>query len=609
MRNRDIYENFYISRFDTEWSLVFSGIEGLISGADTLTLGNSSIVYESAELTESLCSQEQLMFGSCEASMFRCDLCGLEGYSFKDKWVDLFVISDHDTTNPVHIGHFKVYSDTLDKANGIHSIEAYDAMHDLLDRDVTPWWSGFERSISITLKNLRNSLFSYMNFPQADANLVNDSFIVQPRNIFENYGKITHLTFRDIITQICSLNGVFGHINADREFQYVSLRSSREALYPSETLYPKETLYPRDEDAVVINKRLLKAGDYEDFLYSRVDKLSFLREDEVEIATRGNGSNLYTLKNWLLYGSSEANCQVACDLLYMKIRDIDLYRPCDLDLVGNPCIEVGDPFIVYCYDRVVRSYVLQRRLVGCQALFDNYEAKGTSQYEDISTPLSRRVEMASADARTRIEQTDTKITLEAERATEAEGQLLSRITQTASEISSEVTRATQEEGRLSSLISQKADSISLGVTRDGDTKANITITLKNAEGETIDTATGVIEILGQVTFTDLATAGSTVINGDNITTGTISADRVKISELYTSTAYGGVLALHGSGSYGNESLIVDVENFTAQSIGCDNVGADELSARVSLYLQGKEVELKTVNDAAREGYKVLCVAP
>lgn len=49
------------------------------------------------------------------------------------------------------------------------------------------------------------------------------------------------------------------------------------------------------------------------------------------------------------------------------------------------------------------------------------------------------------------------------------------------------------------------------------------------------TITADVDIIGRVTFTDLKTSGSTIINGDNITTGTINAERLDLSD-YSTTA-------------------------------------------------------------------------
>ena len=71
------------------------------------------------------------------------------------------------------------------------------------------------------------------------------------------------------------------------------------------------------------------------------------------------------------------------------------------------------------------------------------------------------------------------------------------------------------------------DSITLSVTNGSDSS---TIQLK-AGSTTISSAN--ITFNGMVTFNDLSTAGSTIINGANITTGTISADRINLTGAIT----------------------------------------------------------------------------
>jgi phage-related protein len=70
----------------------------------------------------------------------------------------------------------------------------------------------------------------------------------------------------------------------------------------------------------------------------------------------------------------------------------------------------------------------------------------------------------------------------------------------------------------------KTTDLSLSVTNDygGDEKKS-RLYLK-CDGKTVDSAT--ISLTGIVSFTDLEESGSTVINGDNIATGTISADYI-----------------------------------------------------------------------------------
>ena len=98
------------------------------------------------------------------------------------------------------------------------------------------------------------------------------------------------------------------------------------------------------------------------------------------------------------------------------------------------------------------------------------------------------------------------------RITNAEGDI-STLTQTANSLTSRITNA---EGDISTL-TQTVNSITLSVSNGTDSS---TITLWK---DGVAVTSKIITFSGVVTFTDLSTAGSTVINGANISTGTISA--------------------------------------------------------------------------------------
>ena len=82
-------------------------------------------------------------------------------------------------------------------------------------------------------------------------------------------------------------------------------------------------------------------------------------------------------------------------------------------------------------------------------------------------------------------------------------------------------------------ISQKLDSISLSVT----TTSGVASIVLSVDGSTA--GSGSIDMTGYVTFTNLSTQGATTINGDNITTGTISANRIDTTDLHVQTVYNG----------------------------------------------------------------------
>lgn len=83
------------------------------------------------------------------------------------------------------------------------------------------------------------------------------------------------------------------------------------------------------------------------------------------------------------------------------------------------------------------------------------------------------------------------------------------------------------ESLVDSRIEQLKDSITLEVA-DGATGNKAQIKLKVDDV----TQTGTIDLTGAVSFSDLSTSGKTNINGGNITTGTISADRLNVSDIF-----------------------------------------------------------------------------
>lgn len=139
----------------------------------------------------------------------------------------------------------------------------------------------------------------------------------------------------------------------------------------------------------------------------------------------------------------------------------------------------------------------------------------TKTAEEIRLEVKNELEGLSASFSVQLDSITSQIT-------GLDGQV-STIEQTVSSITSQIQGIN---GDISS-IEQYVDSITLSVTNGSDSS---TIQLK-AGSTTISSAS--ITFNGMVTFNDLSTAGSTVINGANITTGTIGADRINLTGAIT----------------------------------------------------------------------------
>ena len=149
-----------------------------------------------------------------------------------------------------------------------------------------------------------------------------------------------------------------------------------------------------------------------------------------------------------------------------------------------------------------------------------------AEIEGINKQITE-ITVTSAGLTTRVEDAEGNITALYQFADEitqkvedAEGNIAS-LTLQANSLTSRVTSA---EGSITTL-TQSVDSIALGVT-NGSTSSTIRL---YKDGVSISSAN--VKFTGVVTFSDLENSGNTVINGDNITTGTIRAvDYVAVGE-------------------------------------------------------------------------------
>lgn len=114
---------------------------------------------------------------------------------------------------------------------------------------------------------------------------------------------------------------------------------------------------------------------------------------------------------------------------------------------------------------------------------------------------------------------------------------------------SDLTKAENRITTAESRITQQAEQISLRVEKAG------VISAINQTAEAVKIDASKINLSGYVTMTNLATSGQTAINGGNITTGLISADRIDVSGLFAKdiTATGTIRGVNLVGATGSFS--------------------------------------------------------
>lgn len=457
-----------------------------------INITNNELHQQKFELTESLCSESELVFGSCEASVIKFTVSNTF-LPMKDKVLTVSMALNKNTDEPYQIGVYRVYSDVPTADRTARDVVAYDFMYDILTVDATNWYANVfpTREVKkedgktetvydpVTLRYFRDNFFKWLDIEIEQISLVNDGMLIEKTIDVQMFGEnATYITGKDILNSVLEANGCFGHFGRDGKFHFIYLKQSIQGLYPRNDLYPSDDLYPRDPKSTRIGKSFYISAQYEDYLVKSIDGLQ-IREKENDIGVIvGGTSNPYIIEdNFLFYGKGTEELTGIANNILSKIRGI-VYRPFTADCKGNPCLEVGDAIRIPTRYEIIESYILSRTLKGIQALRDSLEAQGEEsrtgnvngihnsiiQLKGKSNVLERTIEetrstIANVEAglKTEISQTASDIRLEVQNTTEG---LSSRITINENDITSEISRAKDAE----SAIRQTVDEVSISVT-------------------------------------------------------------------------------------------------------------------------------------------------
>lgn len=505
----------------------------IVSDDGKINITNTELHQEKFELTESLCSEQELTFGSCEAAMIKFTVSNTF-LPMKGKWLTVRMSLDGHTDAAFQFGRYKVDSDTPTADRTCREVIAYDALYDVLTADVAAWYNtvfpsheeqktdedGTITTVTVydpvTMKQFRDSFFKHFGIEQANITLINDNMSIEKTVAVTASSETSSATEesstigetisgKEVLSCICEINACMGHMGRDGKFHYIYLEQEIQGLYPKNDLYPADDLFPRNPKSTQIGKGFYVTATYEDYLVKTINKLQ-IREQKNDIGVIvGTGDNAYVIEdNFLVYGKGSKELKGIAKNILSKIRGI-IYRPFTADCKGNPCLEVGDAVRLPTRYELIESYILKRTLKGIQALRDDLEADGeeyrTSKANGIqrsilqlkgkSNVLERTIEKTQSTIEVKerklisqITQTATEIRTEVKNT--ADG-LSSRITQNANNITAEVKRAQGQEVELAAAIKINEDKITAEVTRaskaEGDLSGKIEVTATKIRSE------------------------------------------------------------------------------------------------------------------------------
>ncbi|MBD5543749.1 MAG: hypothetical protein HDR01_05795 [Lachnospiraceae bacterium] len=515
----------------------------LIIQFDNTTITNENLFNQSFILGESLCSEQELRFGSCEASSVKFKVANIVS-PMKNKWITVKMVLNGHTDEPFMFGKYKVAEDKVTADRQWRDITAYDIMYDIVNSDVAAWYNSVlpSKDRKMTLKQFRESFIRHFGLTEVvpAGGLVNDNMTIEKtidivasessESELEQVSVIGEtLSGLDVITAICEINGCFGHITREGKFRYIYLPQAIQGLYPANNLFPDHApdylpwqqrtghLYPQEPKSTRVGADGTYIGhpNYEDYLCKTIDKLQIRQEEnDIGVIVGRTGENCYIIEdNFLVYGKGSEELWRIANNVFNKITDI-VYRPFNADVKGNPCLEVGDPIRITTMHELIESYILQRTLKGTQALRDDYTADGVEMYSEQVNGVQKSILQLKGKS--------------------------NAFERTIEETKSELKDVGQD---VRSLYHQTPNSIEMSV-RNGEKTAGIYISIKNKDGEEISNTNGDIVMTGIVTFKNLTgEEGTTRINGGLIETKTLSCNTLNGGEILGQIFKGGGLTI------------------------------------------------------------------
>ena len=298
---------------------------------------------------------------------------------------------------------FSGYVDSVEtvRDRSYQKLSCYDVIQYKGSTNVISAYEGLNDTF--TVKQLRDAVFTYLRINQKTQTLPNDLAVLAKNT------ELTELAAIDVMRALCQINGMFGIINRDGQFEYRKLFFFYDKLpYPSDDLFPASDLYPGEvsEDGHEYIDAY-ESVKYEEYEVEPITKVTVRDSSSDEQAAEyGTGTNNYLIEgNPLLSGALYSDKEFIAHNVFTTFAGLS-FRPFDTNVIGRPYIEVGDAISLYIYDyssgepvTVLLTFnILTRNLKGIQWLRDNYTANGAQYQPEVKIERTSGSDAAAIDS-------------------------------------------------------------------------------------------------------------------------------------------------------------------------------------------------------------------
>ena len=344
----------------------------------SLTVLNDEIYGESLSLEEAIFDGNgELSVIGCISNRFSIEIRN-QGVQLKNKIIQVSIKIDNGSWNRIFTGYVDSVETVRDRS--YQKLMCYDALYKYQDKNFFDTYDAL--TFPVTIKTLRDAIFSFIEISQENTTLVNDSVSI-PQTIEDG-----ELAVIDALRAVCQMNGVFGKIDASGVFRYVEIKIPSEFLpYPSDDIFPGSDTFPADatQETIYIDK--YKTATYEDYEVAPITGVT-VRDGTGDINS-GSYETALIPNTLLIEGNlwcnslDQATKETIAENIYDKVQYIT-YRPFDISSVGLPYIECGDAVAYYIYDYssgtpetdTMGFSVFKRYLKGIQWLDETLSASG-----------------------------------------------------------------------------------------------------------------------------------------------------------------------------------------------------------------------------------------
>lgn len=331
----------------------------IISFPGTEILDIEDTIAEGSLYLDEVLFTDRFTVGTCNANRFEVEVYDFDTVS---KGTPIYVYQEvtEDGTTPTEVPLFTGYVDSCTTNRGrtedSKKIVAYDVLYAKSGEEVAAWWAGcFESATSVTVKQLRDSLFTYLNIQCEDVTLPNDSVLVTHTQ------NVNTISFSSVLKYLMLINGA--NAKCDRSGVVRFIVTSENTPIEIDDTYAQNT------------------SEFDSYIVPAYAGVRITNSTKKITVLAGENYNILDITdNLFLLKQTRANLQAIAENILNAIKDIS-YRPAQIDMIYTQLnIKVGDR--VKISDK--EYLVCENQLSGSVLVDQHISSTGANAFEQAS---------------------------------------------------------------------------------------------------------------------------------------------------------------------------------------------------------------------------------